>query len=57
MNEQIELVLSYLRDILRRKWWILGSTWLVCAIGWVVVQRLPDQYEASARVYVDTKIS
>ena len=55
MNEQIELVLSYLRDILRRKWWILGSAWLVCAIGWVVVQRLPDQYEASARVYVDTK--
>jgi len=55
VNEQIELVLSYLRDILRRKWWILGSAWLVCAIGWVVVQRLPDQYEASARVYVDTK--
>jgi len=34
---------------------MLGISWAVCVIGWAVVSRLPDQYEASARVYVDTE--
>ena len=27
---------------------------MVCVVGWSVVAKLPDQYKASARVYVDT---
>jgi polysaccharide chain length determinant protein (PEP-CTERM system associated) len=34
---------------------MLGIAWAVSVIGWAVVARLPDQYEASARVYVDTQ--
>ncbi|MDS4068026.1 MAG: GNVR domain-containing protein [Candidatus Competibacter sp.] len=55
MNEIIELLLSYLRGIWRNRWYALGCAWLVCLIGWIVVYKLPDQYEASAQVYVDTQ--
>ncbi len=34
---------------------MLGVAWVVCVIGWTVVARMPDQFEASARVYVDTQ--
>ncbi|CDH46814.1 XrtA system polysaccharide chain length determinant [Candidatus Contendibacter odensensis] len=55
MNEIIEQLLGYLRGIWRNRWYALGCAWLVCLIGWVVVHKLPDQYEASARVFVDTQ--
>ena len=55
MNEIIEQLLDYLRGIWRNRWYALGCAWLVCLIGWVVVFILPDQYKASARVFVDTQ--
>jgi polysaccharide chain length determinant protein (PEP-CTERM system associated) len=55
MYEIIEQLLSYLRGIWRNRWYALGCAWLVCVIGWIVVYKLPDQYEASAQVYVDTQ--
>lgn len=55
MYEIIEQLLDYLRGIWRNRWYALGCAWLVCLVGWVVVYRLPDQYEASARVFVDTQ--
>ncbi|MBK8535086.1 MAG: chain length-determining protein [Candidatus Competibacteraceae bacterium] len=55
MNEIIEQLLGYLRGIWRNRWYALGCAWLVCLIGWVVVHKLPDQHEASARVFVDTQ--
>ena len=55
MNEIIEQLLGYLRGIWRNRWYALGCAWLVCLIGWVVVHKLPDQYQASARVFVDTQ--
>ena len=54
MQEQLELVLSYARGVWKRRWWVLAIAWLVAVVGWVFVQRLPDEYESSARVYVDT---
>ncbi|MEP7209102.1 MAG: XrtA system polysaccharide chain length determinant [Casimicrobiaceae bacterium] len=55
MQDLIAQVLGYLRGIWHRRWIGLGVAWLVAIIGAVVVFRLPDQYEASARVYVDTQ--
>ncbi len=39
----------------RWRWAGLGVAWAVALIGAVVLWRLPDRYEASARVYVDTQ--
>lgn len=55
MNEIVEQTLDYLRGIWRNRWYALGCAWLVCVVGWVVVCILPDQYQASARVFVDTQ--
>ncbi|MCB1820120.1 MAG: chain length-determining protein [Candidatus Competibacteraceae bacterium] len=55
MNDIIELVLGYLRGIWRNRWYAMVCAWLVCILGWTVVCILPDQYQASARVFVDTQ--
>ncbi len=55
MNDLIELVLGYLRGIWRHRWYAMACAWLVCILGWTVVCILPDQYQASARVFVDTQ--
>ncbi|MCP5195985.1 MAG: chain length-determining protein [Gammaproteobacteria bacterium] len=55
MNEIIGQLLDYLRGIWRNRWYALGCAWIICLIGWVVIYRMPDQYQASARVFVDTQ--
>lgn len=55
MQEILNQLYGYLRGIWRRRWPMLAAAWFVCVIGWIVVLRLPDQYEASARVYLDTQ--
>ncbi len=37
----------------RQRWPAVLFTWLVCAAGWVFTFTIPNQYEASARLYVD----
>ena len=37
----------------RRRWWGLAAAWLVCLAGWLGVAMMPNQFEASARVYID----
>jgi polysaccharide chain length determinant protein (PEP-CTERM system associated) len=39
----------------KRRWLGLIVAWAVGAIGVVTVLRIPDKYEASARIYVDTQ--
>ena len=48
-------ILSFLKAIGKYRWHAVFITWAVAIIGWVVVLKLPNQYEASARVYVDTQ--
>ncbi|MDW8324010.1 MAG: Wzz/FepE/Etk N-terminal domain-containing protein [Burkholderiales bacterium] len=55
MNEQIAQLMSLLRGVWRRRWLVLGVTWLVCIVGWVWIYLLQNEYRASARVYVDTQ--
>jgi polysaccharide chain length determinant protein (PEP-CTERM system associated) len=54
MDELMRQVVQYLRGIWRRRWIGLGVAWLVAIVGAVVLFKLPDKYEASARVHVDT---
>src|SRR5512145_2386129 len=39
----------------RWRWVGLGVAWAVALIGAAVLWRMPDRYEATARVYVDTQ--
>jgi len=47
------MLLSYLRAAWRRRWSGVIVAWLVCGVGWVGVYMIPNQYESTARLFVD----
>lgn len=55
MQEVLEQLMGYARGAWRFRWYVYLLAWPLCVGGWVLVYTLPDQYEASARVYVDTQ--
>lgn len=55
MQEAFETTLRLLADCWRFRWWGVLTTWVVAIVGWTVVAAIPNQYEATAKVYVDTE--
>jgi polysaccharide chain length determinant protein (PEP-CTERM system associated) len=55
MAEITATLLNFLKAIGKYRWYAVAISWTIAVIGWAVVMRLPNQYEASARVYVDTQ--
>ncbi|GMQ86805.1 MAG: Wzz/FepE/Etk N-terminal domain-containing protein [Gammaproteobacteria bacterium] len=55
MYEFYELFVTYVNGIWRHRWYLILVAWLVSIIGWGIVYQLPDQYEAKARVNVNTQ--
>lgn len=55
MDELIAQAVAIGRGMWRRRWIGLGVAWLVAAVGAVFLWKLPERYEANARVFVDTK--
>src|SRR5512143_2907786 len=55
MDQLLQQILSYAKATWQRRWWGVAVAWLVCVVGWTWVILIPDRYEASARVYVDTQ--
>jgi polysaccharide chain length determinant protein (PEP-CTERM system associated) len=52
--DSIRLLLAhYLRAAWRRRWMGVIVAWLVCGVGWVGVYAVQNQYESSARLFVD----
>lgn len=54
MHAIIAQILGYVRGMWRYRWIALAVAWVVAIVGWVAVSKLPDRFEASARVFVDT---
>jgi polysaccharide chain length determinant protein (PEP-CTERM system associated) len=55
MDELIGQVTTIARGMWKHRWRGLLVAWVVTIIGSVVVLSVPDKYEASARIYVDTQ--
>ncbi len=55
MQELTQQVLDLLRGMWHRRWIGLAVAWIVAIVAVAVVSRIPEKYEASARVYVDTE--
>ena len=55
MAELQALLLTFLKAIGKYRWYAVAISWVVAVVGWAVVYRMPDDYQASARVYVDTQ--
>jgi polysaccharide chain length determinant protein (PEP-CTERM system associated) len=54
MQEIVQQLLATARGMWTFRWPALIIAWVVAALGVVVAWKIPDQYEASARIYVDT---
>jgi len=55
MQELIAQAQAAVRGMWKHRWWGVMVAWIVAAIGTVVVFLVPNQYEASARIQVDTQ--
>jgi polysaccharide chain length determinant protein (PEP-CTERM system associated) len=52
--DSVRVMLSrYLRMAWRRRWMGVMIAWMVCGVGWVLVYTIPNQFESSARMFVD----
>ena len=47
------LIRKQLSAAWRYRWPAVFLGWLVCAVGWVGVMKIPNTYEADARLYID----
>src|SRR4029434_2659737 len=55
MDEALSQFRTIAGAMWRRRWIGLAVAWVVAIVGGVVLLRMPDRYEATARVYVDTQ--
>ena len=55
MEELLGHAISVVRGMWRHHWPGMVVAWIVSAVGIGYVLSIPDQYQASARIYVDTQ--
>jgi polysaccharide chain length determinant protein (PEP-CTERM system associated) len=55
MQELIRQVIAQLRGMWHRRWIGLAAAWIAAIVCVVLAYRIPEKFEASARVYVDTQ--
>ena len=55
MQELVNNILAITKGMWKFRWPGLLVAWLGVIVGVIMVGRLPDKYEASARIYVDTQ--
>jgi protein tyrosine kinase modulator len=55
MSPVVDQVIEEIRGAWRFRWYALAAAWAVCVLGWLVVFTTRDMYQATARVFVDTR--
>jgi polysaccharide chain length determinant protein (PEP-CTERM system associated) len=55
MQEIITQIKAHIEGMWRYRWYAVMLAVPLCLVGWIAVQLLPDQYQATARVYLDTQ--
>lgn len=53
MDQIVQILRRMVAASWQHRWKALLVAWLVCLLGWAVVQRIPDQYRATARIHAD----
>ncbi|MEM6485647.1 MAG: Wzz/FepE/Etk N-terminal domain-containing protein, partial [Pseudomonadota bacterium] len=54
MQDSIARLMSMLLGVWQHKWLAIVIAWMVASAGWFYVWKMPESYQATARVYVDT---
>lgn len=55
MDELVSQLYTVIRGMWKHRWAGILVAWIVAVIGTVVVLVVPDKYEATARIFVDTQ--
>ena len=55
MEELLTQLLSFTKGVWKYRWYAMSVAWIVLAVGWIKIYTLPNSYQSSARVYVDTQ--
>jgi polysaccharide chain length determinant protein (PEP-CTERM system associated) len=55
MSNLISQLVSFLKGMWKYRWFAISASWLVFLIGGVAIYQIPNDFEASARVYVDAQ--
>ena len=55
MEELITLLLTLGKGVWKYRWYSVATAWIIFLAGGIKVYTLPDDYQASARVFVDTQ--
>lgn len=55
MQDILSQVLIILRGAWRYRWPAVLATWVLAIAGWIAVQFIPDRFQSSTQVYVDTE--
>lgn len=55
MDELINQLLSSVRGIWKYRWQAMAVSWMVALAGFIKVYTLPDDYQTTARIFVDTQ--
>jgi len=55
MEQIISQFLANLKGVWKHRWIGFCTAWLLVLVGWAKVLSLPDQYQTTARVFVDTQ--
>jgi len=54
MQPWVILVRTYLSGAWHYRWTAMAIAWVVCIVGWTAIAFVPNQFEAVAKIYVDT---
>ncbi|QDD65133.1 chain length-determining protein [Herbaspirillum seropedicae] len=55
MADLVSQLMALIKSAWKHRWLALSVTWGVLVVGSIVVFRLPNDFQASARIYVDTQ--
>src|SRR5262245_55128534 len=55
MSHLADEVLAALRAVWRRRWIAVACAWVTALVGIAVTSTVPDRYQASAKIYVNTQ--
>lgn len=55
MEELVSQLMALIKGVSKYRWYAMAIAWLIAVTGSVVIFNLPDTYQSSARVFVDTQ--
>ena len=55
MEELLAQLLSFTKGIWKYRWYAVSIAWVVLLVSWAKIYTMPNVFQSSARVYVDTQ--